>query len=400
MFSGKSALRKTSIPKVVLSILVAVLVSASSALTACGKKQASETTEDTRHTESIAQVGEVPSAFEEIIAEDRFKNVDAFSDRLMEVKSVSSKDGKSKKNAVIMMDLYGEILASYQVEYNDAYGVTSATPTEDGGFIFAFGFNSSYIPGMDQIETGYHSRIIKCDAEGEVLFDKKLDSVEIGALGTCIEKAGVYYFFGEMSTPEELRNFGKTDIHILAIDENGNEVYQKTIGGSSFDRVDNVEKTEDGFVLEAESQSNDGDFVRSGDKYKSFSWRIVISDDLQIMEKEIVPDSFGIKWQVGEKNGKPIYNDDEMFTGFDGGGVRAYIDYGDTYLIVSYHPTGQVEHQPPYINSIWYYSETVYSMYDKSGTLVFRASVDSSPDYEKYDNDVWMPQINEKNGEN
>ena len=89
-----------------------------------------------------------------------------------------------------------------------------------------------------------------------------------------------------------------------------------------------------------------------------------------------------------------------MFTGFDGGGVRAYIDYGDTYLIVSYHPTGQVEHQPPYINSIWYYSETVYSMYDKSGTLVFRASVDSSPDYETYDNDVWMPQINEKNGEN
>ena len=189
MFSGKSALRKTSIPKVVLSILVAVLVSASSALTACGKKQASETTEDTRHTESIAQVGEVPSAFEKIIAEDRFKNVYAFSDRLMEVKSVSSKDGKSKKNAVIMMDLYGEILASYQVEYNDAYGVTSATPTEDGGFIFAFGFNSSYIPGREQIETGYHSRIIKCDAEGEVLFDKKLDSVEIGALGTCIEKA-------------------------------------------------------------------------------------------------------------------------------------------------------------------------------------------------------------------
>ena len=164
--------------------------------------------------------------------------------------------------------------------------------------------------------------------------------------------------------------------------------------------MDNVEKTEDGFVLEAKSQSNDGDFVRSGDNYKSFSWRIVVSDDLEIMEKEIVTDSFGIKWQVGEKNGKPIYNDDEMFTGFDGGGVRAYIDYGDTYLIVSYHPTGQVEHQPPYINSIWYYSETVYSMYDKSGTLVFRASVDSSPDYEKYDNDVWMPQINEKNGEN
>ena len=395
MFFGKLFRQKTSIPNFTKSLLPASAVFAlavivSLCLPGCGRKPTpttAETTEDTRPTESIAQVGDVPEEFQEIIAEDRFRHVEAFTDRLMEVTTTSSEDGKTITHTVTMMDLYGEILASYQIEYNDAYGVTSATPTEDGGFIFAFGFNSSYIPGRDQIETGYHSRIIKCDAEGEVLFDKKLDSVSIGSLGTCIEKAGVYYFFGEMSTPEELGNFGKTDIHILALDENGNEVYQKTIGGSSFDRVDNVEKTEDGFVLEAKSQSNDGDFVRSGDKYKSFSWRIVVSDDLEIMEKEIVPDSFGINWQVGEKNGKPLYNDDEMFTGFDGGGVRAYIDYGDTYLIVSNHQTGQCEHQPAYINSIWYYWETVYSMYDKSGTLIFRASVDSSPDYSKYEND-------------
>ena len=74
--------------------------------------------------------------------------------------------------------------------------------------------------------------------------------------------------------------------------------------------------------------------------------------------------------------------DDKMFDGFDAGGVMSYIDYGDKYLLVSYHPTGEYEKQPAYISSIWQYSETVYSMYDRSGKLLFRASVDSSPDYD------------------
>lgn len=401
MFRAKSTVHKNSISTAAGSLLMAALISLSFVLSACGKKT-EEPTEDTRHTESIAQVGEVPEEFREIIAEDRFRNVSVSSDRLVKVGSIWSKDGDSKKSAVIIMDLYGEVLASHMVEYNAAYDMSAVTLTEDGGFIFAFGYNDHYIPGRDQLETGYHSRIIKCDAEGQVLFDKKLESVKIGALGKCIEKDGVYYFFGENESKEILANFAGEDIYILAIDEQGNEVNQRYIGGSSFDEIENVCQTEDGFILEVASQSNDGDFVRSGDKYKSFSWRIVISDDLEIMEKEIVPDGFDHDFRryVGVKNGEPLYDDDEMFSDFDGGWVREYIDYGDTYLIVSERITGQVEHQPAYVSSIWYYYETVYSMYDKSGTLIFRASVDSSPDYEKYANDEWPLQINEKNGEN
>ncbi|MBO4650643.1 MAG: hypothetical protein J5653_05580 [Clostridiales bacterium] len=371
---------------------MAALISLSFVLSACGK-ETQETTEDTRHTESIAQVGEVPEEFREIIAENRFRNVSVSSDRLVKVESIWFKDGQSKKSAVIIMDLYGEILASHIVECNAAYDISAVTLTDDGGFIFAFGYNDHYIPGRDQLETGYHSRIIKCDAEGQVLFDKKLESVKIGALGTCIEKDGVYYFFGENESKEILANFAGEDIYILAIDENGNEVNQRYIGGSSFDQIETVRETEDGFVLEVASQSTDGDFAESNEKYKRTYWRVVINDDLEIMEKEIVPDGFDHDFRryVGVKNGEPLYDDDEMFSDFDGGWVREYIDYGDTYLIVSERITGQVEHQPPYVSSIWYYYEMVYSMYDKSGTLVFRASVDSSPDYSWYEEDGFLP---------
>ena len=86
--------------------------------------------------------------------------MEAFTDRLMEVTTTSSEDGKTITHTVTMMDLYGENIASYTLETNDAYGVTSVTPTSDGGFIFAVGFNGSYIPGRDQIETGYHSRTL------------------------------------------------------------------------------------------------------------------------------------------------------------------------------------------------------------------------------------------------
>ena len=379
-----------------LRLLMAVcltvsLIAASACLSACGKNPEDTssfseiTTEDTRPTESIAQVGTVPDAFGKIIEEDRFRDVDAFSDRLMKEETTVTDGDGIKTSTIYMMDLYGEVLATYEIDMEDAYGVTTVTATQDGGFLFAVGFNGNYIPGMDQIDKGYFSRIIKCDAEGEVLFNKKLDSVEIGALKKCIEKDGCYYFFGEYRSREELKNYGRGDVYILVLDETGNEVNQRFIGGSSFEQVDNVDKTADGFVLEVASQSDDGDFAGSDAGYHEVYWRVVINDDLEILEKEIVPDRFDIRIKIGEKDGEPLYSKDEMFADFDAGGVRAYIDYGDTYLIVSRHQTGQYEHTPAYVSSIWYYWETVYSMYDKSGTLVFRASVDSSPDYSKYE---------------
>jgi hypothetical protein len=34
------------------------------------------------------------------------------------------------------------------------------------------------------------------------------------------------------------------------------------------------------------------------------------------------------------------------------------------------------------ISSIWYYTQSVYSAYDDAGKLLFRAAVDSSPDFD------------------
>ena len=85
--------------------------------------------------------------------------------------------------------------------------------------------------------------------------------------------------------------------------------------------------------------------------------------------------------RIGEAEGKPVFRSDSVFDGFDAGLPTAFIDYGDLYLIVSLNVTGLRKDTPPYVNSIWYDEETVYSGYDKDGNLLFRASVDSSREY-------------------
>ena len=77
-----------------------------------------------------------------------------------------------------------------------------------------------------------------------------------------------------------------------------------------------------------------------------------------------------------------VYKDDVLLKDFEAGRVTAFIDYGDYYLVVSENITGIYENTPLTISSIWYYTETVYSLYNYNSEMIMRASVDSSPDYD------------------
>lgn len=377
--------KRHGFPERAAQILLACTVLISSfALSSCRKKDtspATSSTEDTRQTESVPQVGNVPGEFHKIIEEDRFRHVRAYSDRLFLIESDESDEGQ-RKHTITMMDLYGEIVSSYSIELDNAYGISGLAPTSDGGFIFAAGYNPNYVPGRDLAEKGFHSRVIRCNEKGQVVFEIVLNKVSIDSLRYCIEKEGYFYFFGECKNEEY------SDVSIRVVDGEGNPVTLTTIGGSSHDQLRNVEKTEDGFVLIVDSMSEDRDFSGSGANFHELYWQITLDGNLNITGKEQLSERPPLLVRVGEKDGKPLYSNDPMFDGFDAGWINCYIDYGDTYLLVSNHNTGEYPYTPPQISSIWYYTETVYSMYDKSGTLIFRASVDSSPDYDGIKNNM------------
>ena len=336
--------------------------------------------------QGVTQVGQIPDAFKSIVENDTFNGVTAFENRLLKSASVVvSEERRAVTHQIQMMDLYGNELAAYTCDSDDAYHVNTLTATQDGGFLFVLGFSDhAYDQNTWASDNGFASRIVKCDKNGNLQFDTPLDGVEGWALQYCFEKNEKFYFFGTVETPETKRRgiSSPSDIYMMILDSAGTVVNTQTIAGSDFDSLDAAEITEAGFVLSISAQSDDGDFIGSQSNGYREDWVFIVNDDLEITGKEIKAgrDYFDIR--LGEKNGTPIYKTDTLLNGFDAGSPKTFIDYGDFYLIVSTNNTGVYEKTPPTINSIWHYTESVYSAYDHNGNLIFRDSVDSSPDYD------------------
>lgn len=328
----------------------------------------------------------IHALLEDVIKNNLFYNIFAFDGYVLksDIRSID-KENRLITYEIQMLDIYGEKLADYTVTADDAYGISTLTVTEDGGFLFALGF-SDYAYDMDTwaSDKGYASRIVKCDHQGNMQFDVSLDGIEGSALEYCIEKNGKYYFFGQYQTPDTKNRgvYSPTDIFMAVLNHDGELVNRKQIAGSDYDSLNFAEKTGDVFTLSISSQSNDGDFIGGTYSLYAKDWVITVDDDLSIVEKKLETGRDYFDEVIGVKDGEPIYNTDTFLEDFDAGWIKAYLDYGDFYLIVSERNTGEYENTPGYISSIWYYTETVYSAYNYNGELIFRESVDSSPDYD------------------
>ncbi|MBR6915428.1 MAG: hypothetical protein IKN36_03640, partial [Clostridia bacterium] len=241
---------------------------------------------------------------------------------------------------------------------------------------FVLGFDDYSESAADRDE--YASRIIKCDKNGDVVFDTPLDGIGGDSLEFCFEKYGRYYFFGDDYVPD-VRNFTQIDVFMSCVDKDGAGFRSVRIGGGDYAHLQNAEETDGGFLLYVDATSPAGDFT-SGSPAAT-DWTVAVNSQLEVTKKNAEPGRDYNARRIGERDGKPVFRSDPVFDGFDAGLPTAFIDYGDLYLIVSLNVTGLRKDTPPYVNSIWYDEETVYSGYDKDGNLLFRASVDSSREY-------------------
>ncbi len=337
----------------------------------------------------ITPVGQVPEAFKSIVQNNLFHGATAFGDRLLIAETTAyDEEGRATGHQVRMMDIYGRDLAEYTSTTEGGYHVSTLTATQDGGFLFVLGFYDYYDSqtGSYASEKGYASRVIKCDAFGKIQFDTAFEGIETTALNTCIEKNGQFYFFGTKPKPEPRRPGynPETDVYMAVLDSRGNVLKTGCIAGSDFDSLHFAEAAGDEFLLSVRAQSDDGDFAGSTSGGYPAPWVFTVNDQLEITSRKMAPGRSYLDNVVGIKDGQPVHLSDPVFDNFDAGSPTAFIDYGDFYLIVSEHATGEYENTPLFISSIWHYWETVYSAYDNSGKLVFRSTVDSSPDYDAY----------------
>ena len=335
---------------------------------------------------SVAQVGQLPDKFIHIVENNLFDGVVAFENRLLKAEVVEAdKEHRTVTHRIQMMDLYGNHLAAYLCNSDEAYHVDTLTATQDDGFLFVLGFSDrAYDGGTWASDNGFASRIIKCDKNGKLQFDTPLDGVEGWALQYCFEVNERFCFFGTKETTEtKIKGVGSpSDIYMIILDRTGTVVNMQSIAGTDFDSLDAAEMTGNGFLLSISAQSDDGDFAGSRSNGYPKDWVFTVDYDLKITGRKMKTGRDYFDNRLGEKNGITIYKSNCPLTGLDAGTPNAFIDYGDFYLIVSSNNTGVYEKTPPMINSIWYYTECVYSAYDYNGKLLFRASVDSSPDYD------------------
>lgn len=377
ILKGRLAVKKT------IAIIICAIVVLFTMLTSCKKKPNIPSIFDLK---PIEHVNTVPVEFEKIISDNVFDGITAFSDRILKAEETKHNyDLRTAEYKVTMMDLYGKVLAEYRFTSNDAYHITALSVTNDGGFIFALGFRdyaySQYTWASDH---GFASRVIKCDRNGVLQFDTSLEGIEEDALSYCFEMNEGYYFFGTHRDPMKWHEYGETDVYALLIGKTGEQLKSKLLRGSDFDSLNNAEKSDNGFLLSITSQSDDGDFSGSNSGGHGVHWVIELSQDLEITEKKIADGRDYFNSKIGEKNGVPVYVYDVTSDRFDAGSPTSYIDYGDFYLIVSQNNTGVYEHTPPQVSAIWYYTETVYSAYDQDGKLIFRSSINSSPDFDSW----------------
>ncbi|MDR6922170.1 T9SS type A sorting domain-containing protein [Chryseobacterium sp. 2987] len=138
----------------------------------------------------------------------------------------------------------------------------SIQQTSDGGYIIAGA--SSSTNGDVTVNHGYSDYwIVKLDSSGNIQWQKSLGGNKEDIAHSIQQTSdGGYIIAGESySTDGDVTvNHGYSDYWIVKLDTSGSMQWQKSLGGSSYDRARSVQQTSDGgYIIAGGSLSTDGD---------------------------------------------------------------------------------------------------------------------------------------------
>lgn len=139
--------------------------------------------------------------------------------------------------------------------------------TLDNNFILIGSSDSSDF-NINNNKGSYDFWVIKISSSGELLWEKSFGGSEIDeARAITSTTDGNFIIVGDTRSLDKdiTENNGAADVWILKISTNGNIIWQKTIGGTSFDAARSISKTQDnGYIISGSSRSVDNNFKNNG----------------------------------------------------------------------------------------------------------------------------------------
>ncbi|KAA6438570.1 DNRLRE domain-containing protein [Dyadobacter flavalbus] len=178
--------------------------------------------------------------------------------------------------AIVFLHLNTSLIAQPLLQWEKTLGstssdvLTSVRPTSDGGFI-AGGFSGGPVSG-DKTQAGrgdFDYWVVKISSDGTKQWDKTFGGAMDDRLVQTFQAAdGGYVLAGysksdagsEKGANDKVAGNGRRgDFWIVKIDANGNKIWDKTIGGTSEDLLEDAKQTADGgYILAGSSLSGTG----------------------------------------------------------------------------------------------------------------------------------------------
>ncbi|SEP91359.1 hypothetical protein SAMN05421824_0671 [Hyunsoonleella jejuensis] len=211
------------------------------------------------------------------------------------VLDVSASGGQGNSKTLASLHAGGDYWAiklnvNGEKEWSKFFGGTfTDTPydvveTEDNNFIIVGSSDSDDVDIKNNKGT-YDFWIVKLSDTGNLIWEKSVGGSEIdeawGITGTI---DGNFVIVGDTRSKDKdvSSNNGAADVLITKITSNGDLLWTKTYGGTSFDTARSVSKASDGgFIISGSSRSSDGDLSKNNGQNDAWVFKIGANGDLE-----------------------------------------------------------------------------------------------------------------------
>lgn len=161
---------------------------------------------------------------------------------------------------VVKIDAVGNIQWKKTLGGSKIDVINAIKQTSDDGYIISGATKSTTIPGYHGGEDAW---VVRLDAAGNILWEKAFGGTNDDWFQAVQQTSDGGYIFGGVtkSNNGDVSGFhGDVDGWVLKLDINGNIQWQRTLGGTDSDQVQDIQQTTDGgYIVAAVSFSIDGD---------------------------------------------------------------------------------------------------------------------------------------------